>query len=237
MKIFQTNENSFIVELENIISPEINEKIIHLKNELEKKDYIINTFNAYNSLYAEFDIIKTNFGNIKNIVEKYLINFNYKKLKNRIIYNVPVCYEPNFAIDIDFVAKYNNLNINDVIKLHTEPLYKIYFLGFTPGFPYLGGLNDKINAPRLETPRKKIEKGSVGIAGNQTGIYSVNSPGGWRLIGKTPINLFNKSSKKPSIFEAGNFIKFYSISLSEYDYIKHNVEKGTYDLKIEMINL
>ncbi len=114
--------------------------------------------------------------------------------------------------------KVNNSHLNkeEVITFHTEPEYLVYMLGFAPGFPYLGGLNEKISAPRKENPRLKIWAGSVGIAGKQTGIYPIPSPGGWQIIGRTPLQLFNPYRESPCLLQSGDSIRFYSISESEF---------------------
>ena len=117
---------------------------------------------------------------------------------------------------LEFVAHHNNLTPEEVIQIHTSGTYLIYMLGFTPGFPFLGGLSEKIFTPRLENPRQLVPAGSVGIANNQTGIYSVDSPGGWRLIGKTPIKLYDPTRSSPFLLKAGNYLRFTSISAKQF---------------------
>jgi KipI family sensor histidine kinase inhibitor len=129
---------------------------------------------------------------------------------------IPVCYGGEFGPDIDTVARTNQLRVSDVIELHCEPAYLIYMVGFTPGFPFLGGLSEKLHTPRLETPRSLVAEGSVGIANNQTGIYPIASPGGWQLIGRTPVKLFAPRRKHPFLYQAGDRIKFNPISVEEY---------------------
>lgn len=133
---------------------------------------------------------------------------------------LPVCYDPLLGPDIEGLAKLHNLTIQEVVDLHTAPLYPIYMLGFTPGFPYLGGLSEKLYTPRLDSPRKKVPAGSVGIANNQTGIYSIESPGGWRLIGLCPIRIFDPERKNPILLKAGNLLKFQAIDLETFHEIK-----------------
>ena len=114
------------------------------------------------------------------------------------------------------MAESHNLTVEEVIELHCRPQYLIYMVGFTPGFPFLGGLSEKLHTPRLETPRTFVSEGSVGIANNQTGIYPVASPGGWRLIGRTPVKLFAPGRRDPFLYQAGDRIKFNPISAEEY---------------------
>ncbi|MCF8027231.1 MAG: 5-oxoprolinase subunit PxpB [Desulfobacteraceae bacterium] len=130
---------------------------------------------------------------------------------------IPVCYEPEYAPDIEDVARFNNLTVEEVIDIHSGTEYLIYMLGFAPGFPYLGGLDQRLHTPRLDTPRKLLPAGAVGIAGSQTGIYPLASPGGWRIIGRTPLQLFDAGKKPPVPYYApGDKLKFKRISSREF---------------------
>ena len=151
--------------------------------------------------------------------------------KPRIV-EIPTIYGGEFGEDLGFVAEHNGLSEDQVIKIHSSIDYRIYMLGFTPGFSYLGGMSEKIAAPRLKTPRTKIPGGSVGIAGKQTGIYPMESPGGWQLIGRTPDKLYDPSSETPIILQAGDYIRFIPIDKDEYDYIHDLAEKKQYKIKI-----
>jgi inhibitor of KinA len=132
---------------------------------------------------------------------------------------IPVCYGGKFGPDIEEVAEYNKMQVRDVVRLHTETIYTVYMVGFLPGFPYLGGMNEKLATPRRLHPRKIVPAGSVGIAGAQTGIYPLSSPGGWQLIGRTPMILFDPLLASPVLLRAGNRIRFSGITLSEYNYL------------------
>jgi len=132
------------------------------------------------------------------------------------IVEISVCYCEEFGPDIDYVAESHDLTVAEVIRIHSEPEYLIYMVGFTPGFPFLGGLPEKLHTPRLETPRTSVPAGSVGIANNQTGIYPITSPGGWQLIGRTPLRLFAPERKNPFLYQAGDRIRFKPISSEEY---------------------
>ena len=126
------------------------------------------------------------------------------------------------------VVNYSEKPVEEVIKIHTSEEYLIYMIGFIAGFPYLGGMSKEIATPRLKSPRVKIEGGSVGIAGEQTGIYPVASPGGWQLIGRTPLKLYDADREKPVLLEAGQYIKFAAVTEEEYKKIEKEVEDGTY---------
>ncbi|WP_261129954.1 5-oxoprolinase subunit PxpB [Bacillus sp. Marseille-Q3570] len=133
---------------------------------------------------------------------------------------IPVCYGGEFGPDLEYVAKYNSLTKEEVIDIHTETDYLVYMIGFAPGFPYLGGMSEKIAAPRKESPRLKIPEGSVGIAGSQTGIYPIETPGGWQLIGQTPRKLFDIEQDPPTLLRAGDKIRFHPISSEEFEKLK-----------------
>jgi len=129
---------------------------------------------------------------------------------------VPVCYDPSLAPDLAFAAQFANLSMEEFIQLHSSKIYKVYMLGFLPGFAYMASVDERIRLPRKETPRKLVAAGSVGIAGEQTGIYPLDAPGGWQLIGKTPISLFDISKENPCFFTPGDQVKFEPISLDAF---------------------
>ncbi|MFB5190598.1 5-oxoprolinase subunit PxpB [Alicyclobacillus fastidiosus] len=135
--------------------------------------------------------------------------------ESRIV-DIPVCYGGQFGPDLEFVAEYHGLSEDEVIRIHSAPLYQVHMIGFAPGFPYLGGLSERIATPRLTTPRVRIPKGSVGIAGDQTGIYPIETPGGWQLIGKCPVPLFQPTAHPPCLLRAGDRVRFLPITPAEY---------------------
>lgn len=162
-----------------------------------------------------------------------LISKDYEKaLTDTRLVTIPVCYEEAFALDIATVAATHDLSAGEVIAFHTAPIYPVYFLGFLPGFPYLGGLDKKLHTPRRDTPRLQIAAGSVAIGGSQTGIYPSNSPGGWNIIGKTPIRLFDLATRSSNLLQAGDRVKFEAISLLVYEQIAQDIKSGTFQLKI-----
>lgn len=132
---------------------------------------------------------------------------------------VPVCYEEPFALDMFDVMNYTGLSKEDVIMIHSNKVYYVYFLGFLPGFPYLGGLDNRLHIPRRTTPRTLLPEGSVGIGGSQTGIYPIDSPGGWHIIGRTPLKLFDPNRSDPFLIRAGECIKFFPVDMTEFKLI------------------
>jgi len=137
---------------------------------------------------------------------------------------IPVCYGGEYGPDLTFVAQHTGLPEEEVVRIHTSRTYRVYMLGFLPGFPYLGGMDERIATPRLETPRTRIPAGSVGIAGCQTGFYPMESPGGWRIIGRTPIKAFDPFSDTPFLLSPGDFVQFKSIGETEYQKLE---ERGS----------
>ena len=135
---------------------------------------------------------------------------------------IPVLYGDNYGRDIQRVTQYSGLNEKEIIQLHQSGNYLVYFLGFLPGFPYIGGMDRELTTPRLKTPRKCVPQGSVAIAGGQTGIYPFSSPGGWNLIGRTPLKIFNISNPQNNLIQMGDKVQFKSISKDEYERLKES---------------
>ncbi|CAH2214639.1 5-oxoprolinase subunit PxpB [Tepidibacter aestuarii] len=227
-------DRALVIEYGEEISPKINSRIKVMTSAIEssKLKGIIEVVPTYCSLivhYNPFDI------------DYYTLMDKLDKLENRInnidfcesrIIEIPTVYGGKYGVDIEEVAKTNGLSLEEVINVHTSKEYLVYMLGFTPGFAYLGGMDKKIETPRLKTPRIKIDAGSVGIAGSQTGIYPIDSPGGWQLIGRTPLKLYDPYNENPILLKSGDYIKFTKISEEEYLKIKEEIENGTYEYKI-----
>jgi len=237
-KYFPLGDSAFIIKAGNDISPEIHKKIRNFAHviEIERIDGLIELIPAYNEIQVCYDpneIFYTDLlDKLKDLEKKAAKS---KKTKTKLIY-IPVCYEKEFSIDITDVAKVNKITEQEVINIHTNSEYLVYMLGFTPGFCYLGGMSEQISTPRKKNPRNKIEAGSVGIAGNQTGIYPIDSPGGWQIIGKTPLRLFDPERNPEFLIESGNYLKFYPITKSKFDEIEAMVSEKKYELKTEIKN-
>ncbi|HHY71151.1 MAG TPA: 5-oxoprolinase subunit PxpB [Thermoanaerobacterales bacterium] len=234
-KLLLVGDKAIVIEYGDEISEECNDKVLNLHNILrtEKINGVTGLIPTFRSLLIKYNPLKVNFQELVKTINKYTdCENNSRKYMPKII-EIPVLYGGEFGPDLTFVAKYNNISCEEVIKIHTGPLYRIYMLGFLMGFPYLGNIPDRITAPRLDEPKIKIRAGSVGIAGNQTGIYPVDSPGGWRIIGATPVKLYDHQREKPILLEAGHYLRFVQINEKKFNDIKESVETGKYLIKVE----
>ena len=236
IRILNCGDAAVTVELGKEISPATGKAVKNLDAVIKAsgKKGILETIPTFRSLTILYDPEKLSYKSIVSFIEKSAKTASeIKDTDNeKTIHEIPVCYEGEFAEDLKDVAKINGLSTEEVISIHTGTDYLIYMLGFLPGFAYLGGLDKRIETPRLETPRTKIPAGSVGIGGNQTGIYPLASPGGWRLIGKTPVLPFDKRRKDPILYKSGEYIRFKRIDKETFDKIEKEVEEGKYIHKI-----
>ena len=225
-----SGDSSVCVEFGNEISPDINRKIRAFKIAVEKSGIpgIVETVPTYRSLLVHY---KPEVIGYKAITEKFkslMGTLDNIEIPPPTVIEIPVLYGGEMGPDIENVASHNGKTVEEVIKIHTSQEYLIYMIGFVAGYPYLGGMSKEIATPRLKEPRVKIDGGSVGIAGEQTGIYPLDSPGGWQLIGRTPFKLYDAEREKPVLLEAGQYIKFRSISQKEFDETAKAVEDGSY---------
>lgn len=218
------------VEFGNEISPEINRKIRAFKIAVEKAaiEGIVETVPTYRSLLVVYKPEMIRFRELTERFEGILSSMDSIQIPPPSVIEIPVLYGGEMGPDLENVAAHNGKTPEEVIKIHTSEEYLIYMLGFIAGFPYLGGMSKEIATPRLKSPRVKIEGGSVGIAGEQTGIYPVASPGGWQLIGRTPLKLYDADREKPVLLEAGQYIKFRAVTQKEYREIEKQVKDNTY---------
>ena len=154
-----------------------------------------------------------------------------KKLAKRWLWRLPVCYDKAFGMDLEEVAEFLEIGTEELIGMHTSHTYVVFGIGFLPGFMYLGGLPEALEIPRKSTPRLEVPKGSVGLAGKQTGIYPQQSPGGWNIIGNCPIPIFNIEKEQPCFVNVGDRIQFYPINKGEFDLHKLEAEVGIYNIE------
>jgi inhibitor of KinA len=225
-KIVPLSDRSVLISFGNTIDPVINEKVIALHKTLQQSAFegFIESVPAYASLAVFYDVLE-----IKAVAQMPACAFVKSQLIRLLeqantavelpteIIKIPVCYDPEFGIDIQALAEFHRLSVSEIIRLHTTEIYKVYMIGFMPGFAYMGKVVDQLIAPRKEQPRLQVAAGSVGIAGSQTGIYPIDSPGGWQIIGKTPWRLFDANRPTPCLLSAGDGVQFFSIDKNEFE--------------------
>lgn len=229
MKILPAGDSAAVAQFENVISPEVNAKVHSLDFAIRSMGIngVTETVPTFTSLLVCYDPTVISFAELYQKLGALSSEVSGEN-KSSFIYTLPVCYGGEFGEDLADVAEYAKISPEEVIARHTAKPYLIYMLGFLPGFAYLGGLDETIACPRLSSPRQKIEAGSVGIGGNQTGIYPIASPGGWRLIGRTPIRPYDPERSDPILYSAGDCIRFKAITRAEYDEIAAAVASGEY---------
>jgi len=216
-----------LVEYGDEIDPDINNKVRSMSIVMQKEGLtgVLEVIPTYRSLLIIYEPDITNPVRLEKDILALEERLSAIKIPPPDRVEIPVCYGGEYGPDIQFVAEHNSITVDDVVRIHSGSEYQIYMIGFTPGFPFLGGLPKELHTPRLETPRSFVPERSVGIANNQTGIYPVASPGGWQLIGRTPIKLFDPERSKPFLYKAGDKIKFNPISADDYHRLIGEVKK------------
>ena len=210
-------DRSLLVELGDEISPAINQSVqeLFVGLDLQKPNGILELVPGYRSLLVICDPVAVSLVELERIIVEIHTNLDRSQLPEPRTVKIPVVYGDQYGPDLAEVAQYHQLTPEEVIGFHTQPTYRVYMIGFTPGYPYLGELPAAIATPRRKTPRTRVPRGSVGIAQKQSGIYSVDSPGGWQIIGWTPVKLFDPFGKPPSHLVMGDRVQFHAITAQE----------------------
>ncbi|KOS71485.1 kinase inhibitor [Lysinibacillus contaminans] len=229
VQIRPLSDSALVIQVGEGINEATHKKVKSILNLLENQPFsgFVEAVPAYNSVTVYYNPVDVYFSNLEKGIKT-----PYEDVKIRIlslmnqphiaetttdrVVKVPVVYGGEMGPDLEFVASYNGLTTSEVIKIHSSTEYLVYMLGFAPGFPFMGGMDRQIATPRKETPRLTIAPGSVGIAGSQTGIYPLETPGGWQIIGRTPSRLFLPEQSPPTLLQPGDRIQFVPISLDDY---------------------
>lgn len=225
-RIFPLGDTALVIDYGNLIDEAINKEVIARFTQLKNANVpgIIEVVPAYSSLavyYHPQEVLKkrtieiTVYEWMKDQVKQLLAQPVINNDSTERLLTIPVCYEDEFAPDIRALSAAKNISVEEIIQLHTATTYRVYMLGFLPGFSYMGQVDEKISIARKPQP-VNVAAGSVGIAGRQTGIYPLASPGGWQIIGRTPLKLFDVKSEEPALFKAGDKVQFISISKNEF---------------------
>jgi KipI family sensor histidine kinase inhibitor len=209
-KIVPLGDSALLIQLGDEIDLAINRRIHALDAQLNANHLagVIETVPAYASLLVHYDPLALTFAQALDWVEETMTEAESMVTRKPRLIEVPVRYGGEAGPDLDFVASDHHISAREVVRIHTSREYIVYMMGFTPGFPYMGKLDNAIATPRLETPRTRVIAGSVGVAGEQTGIYPIDSPGGWRLIGRTSLQLFDLATEPPFLFSPGDMVQF-----------------------------
>jgi inhibitor of KinA len=223
-QFFPLGDSAILIQFGNKINDAVNDKVIALFHRLKSFSPLIrDVVPAYSSLAVYYHLpalhnsAKTAYERMQEILVPLLHSENWDERDDGKQVRIPVCYTGKFALDIEELAAAKNLSVEEIIQLHTAKEYRVHMIGFLPGFPYMGKVDSRIAVPRKSSPRRVIPAGSVGIAGEQTGIYSLSSPGGWNIVGRTPLPLFNAENSDPVLLQPGDRVSFYSITEDEFE--------------------
>ena len=235
LKFLLAGDRNLVIEVGDTISREVHAKVQALYAAIDDAaivgvEEVVPTYRSVSVNYNPFAIRQDE---LKSKISDLVIVL--RDPMNSRVFNVPVLYGGEYGPDLEFVADYSDLPTEEVISIHTRKHYPVYMMGFAPGFAYLGGVSKRIAAPRLETPRTVIPAGSVGIADTQTGVYPKDSPGGWQLIGRTPVEFFNQQRNPPVFLDTGDYIHFHAIEQEEYIQIEALVEAGSYKVDYDYV--
>ena len=226
LQIVSLSDHSLLINFGNRIDAETNDRVLSLHQHLMQDGFegYVESVPAYASLAVFYDVLKISskgmasaFDFVKKELEILLEKEHAFVTPTHDLISIPVCYGGEFGPDIARVAAQHQISEEEVIRLHSSTIYRVYMIGFTPGFAYMGTVADKLITPRKEHPRILVHAGSVGIAGIQTGVYPMDSPGGWQIIGKTFLHLFDKNKPQPCLLKAGDRVQFVAISKNEFD--------------------
>lgn len=225
--IYPLGDSALIIGFGDVIEESVNRKVLSLSRRIKQACIVgvLDVATAYSSITVHYDVIevikkhpgKPAFVTIKENLETLLSQPTEGFSEHMRRLKVPVCYAAKYAPDINDIALHTNLTVEDIVQLHTSIKYRVYMVGFLPGFAYMGEVDERIAVPRKQEPRLQVVAGSVGIAGRQTGIYPLTSPGGWQIIGRTPLKLFDKNKQEPVLITAGDEVEFFSITEDEFD--------------------
>ncbi|MBI4220720.1 MAG: 5-oxoprolinase subunit PxpB [Chloroflexi bacterium] len=235
-RVVPVGEFALIIELGDRIELEINQKVYDLAAAVERAAVagVQELVPTYRSLLIRYDPLRANFADLAQVLEDLARaspgGRSTRDQPRPTLYEIPVVYGGDEGPDLQTVAEHAGMSADAVISVHSGTTYRVYMLGFAPGFPYLGGLDPRIACPRLKTPRTKVPAGSVGIAENQTGVYPLSTPGGWQIIGRTPAPLFLPVREPPVAILPGSFVRFVRVSRGRAEDIAEDVAKGSYSL-------
>jgi inhibitor of KinA len=218
-RILPAGDSVLIVELEEEIDPAVNARAIAIADAVQTRHLagVLDVVPTYRSVAVYFDPLRTDYDTLYALLEQQSADASSTAAAEKTPLRIPVCYGGDLGPDLEGIAAFSSLSADEVVRLHTTPTYRVFMLGFVPGFAYMGIVDGRIAAPRHSTPRVRVPAGSVGIAGVQTGIYPAETPGGWHIIGRTAVKPFDAERAEPFLLKAGDAVQFYAIDRAEFD--------------------
>jgi inhibitor of KinA len=216
-RILRVGEETWVIELEPRLDSAINERVLTIAAVLQRSalEGVRDIVPACASLAVHTDPDRLDEPRLTAVLEAVLKSDSTAPVRHRA-HDIPVCYAPGFGVDLDAVSRASDCSPDEVVSRHARVEYRVFMLGFLPGFPYLGLVDERIAVARHPTPRRSVAAGSVGIAGRQTGIYPMDSPGGWQIIGRTPIKLFDPAAGAPPLLRPGDLVRFMPIDAAQF---------------------
>jgi inhibitor of KinA len=236
MRIRAQGEGGVVVELGDGIDPAVNARVHQLARAVTARlgEEVLEVVPSYRSLLVIHDPLRTSRERLVERLRALVEELEHAPaLPPHRVVRIPTCYGGAHGPDLAEVARLAGMTAQEVVRRHAAPSYLVHFLGFTPGFPYLGGLDPGLATPRLDSPRARIPGGSVAIGGVQTGIYPVESPGGWRIVGRTPLRLFDPRVESPFLLAPGDGLRFVPVDEATFDAIAAEVEAARYPAEVE----
>jgi KipI family sensor histidine kinase inhibitor len=228
-RILKAADSALVIEFGSTINRKISNQVLGLAAAISdaKLPGVSELVATFRSLSVSYDSLVTTGADLEQSIRAFVKELEHVPRSKRL-WNIPVCYDPQFAPDIDAVARTIDLSASEVAALHAAPQYHVYMIGFVPGYPYMGDLPAKLQLPRRTDPRTRVPAGSLAIATSMTAVYPYESPGGWHLIGTSPVRFFDAASASGALLSPGDGVKFWPVAPDEFDRIRLAVERGQY---------
>ncbi|MCV9387230.1 5-oxoprolinase subunit PxpB [Reichenbachiella ulvae] len=223
--------NHILIQFEQIVDLSVNAQVHAMKIALDQSAWkgVVQVIPAYCSVMVEFDPKMVKQADLLRKIQK--LSVDPEEEEQSLLYRIPVCYDGDFAMDMEEVNHITSLSKEDIIAQHCQSIYHTFMIGFLPGFPYLGKLEESLQVPRRSKARTMVPRGSVGLAGSQTGVYPSDAPGGWQIIGRTPIPMFDRHWDKPALLGEGDRVQFFSINSHDFHLIEKDIASGQFNYK------
>jgi KipI family sensor histidine kinase inhibitor len=236
VRFLHSGDTALVVEFGDRVDPGLSDRVLRLSGAVRRSRTpgIIETVPTFRSLFVLYDPLMIDSANLISNIEK-LLDESQRELTPAKLWRIPACYELSYAPDLPEIADRTGRSPEEIIHLHSTTRFHVYMIGFLPGHPYMGDLPDMLALPRRVDPRVRVPAGSIAIANKLSVIYPVESPGGWHLIGATPVRLFNPEAERPSLLSPGDKVQFDRVSPADFSFIRTAVENGQYQVRCEML--